>query len=63
MIPPATKTETKPMEKSIGVVKRILAPQSVPIQLKVLIAEGTPIESVKIENAIAEYGLMPLMNM
>src|SRR5437870_13769195 len=61
-MPPATNTETKPMANNIGVVKRILAPHSVPIQLKVLIAEGTPIESDKIENAIAEYGLMPLMH-
>ena len=35
----------------------------VPSQLNVLIAEGTPIHIVKIENANAEYGLMPLMNM
>ncbi len=35
----------------------------VPIQLKVLIADGTPIAMVMIEKAKAEYGLMPLMNM
>ena len=52
-MPPATKSETKPMANSIGVVKRICAPQSVPSQLKVLIAEGTPMESVRIEKAIA----------
>ena len=44
-------------------MKRIRPPQSVPIQLKVFTADGTPIESVNTENAIAEYGLMPLINM
>src|SRR5678815_6113903 len=39
------------------------APRSVPSQLKVLIAEGTPIAMVMSEKAKAEYGLMPLMNM
>src|SRR5262245_46524849 len=63
VIPPATKSDTKPIAKSIGVVKRIRAPQSVPNQLKVLIAEGTPIDNVRIEKAMAEYGLMPLINM
>ena len=42
------------MAKSMAVVKRILPPQSVPIQLKVLIADGTPIDSVRIEKAMAE---------
>ncbi len=40
--------------KQHRVVNRILAPHNVPIQLNVLTAEGTPIESVSIENAIAE---------
>ena len=53
-MPPATNSETKPMAKSIGVVKRIFAPHSVPSQLKVFTAEGTPIESVRIEKVIAE---------
>ena len=51
-MPPATNSDTKPMENSIGVVKRMRAPQSVPSQLKVLIADGTPIESVSTEKAI-----------
>ena len=51
-MPPATKSETKPKAKSIGVVNRIFPPQSVPSQLKVLIAEGTPMESVRTENAM-----------
>ena len=35
----------------------------VPSQLKVLIADGTPMHMVRIEKANAEYGLMPLINM
>ena len=42
------------MAKSMGVVKRILPPSSVPIQLKVLMAEGTPMAMVRIEKAKAE---------
>src|SRR5687768_9041418 len=63
VIPPETNNETKPRANSIAVVKRILDPHNVPSQLNVLTADGTPIESVRIENAIDEYGLMPLMNM
>jgi len=40
-----------------------LAAHIVPSQLKVLIADGTPIVRVTIENATLVYGLMPLMNM
>jgi hypothetical protein len=40
------------MANSIGVVNRMRAPQSVPSQLKVLMAEGTPMESVSTEKAI-----------
>src|SRR5687768_6161612 len=63
VIPPATNSDTNPIANNIGVVKRILAPHKVPSQLNVLTAEGTPIERVRIENVIAEYGLIPLMNM
>ena len=63
LIPPVTNSETKPRANSIAVVKRILPPQSVPSQLNVLMAEGTPMRHREIENAMAEYGLMPLMNM
>ena len=51
--PPDTKSETKPIAYSMAVVKRILPPQSVPIQLKVLTAEGTPIDMVSREKAKA----------
>ena len=47
----------------MAVVKWILPPHRVPIQLNVLMAEGTPMTMVSTENAMAEYGLMPLMNM
>ena len=58
-----TKSDTNPSANSMAVVKRILPPQSVPSQLNVLMAEGTPIVMVMSEKAKAEYGLMPLMNM
>src|SRR5579872_4023519 len=61
--PPETNNETKPIANSIGVWKRTLPFQIVPSQLNVLMAEGTPIAIVSTENANAEYGLMPLMNM
>ena len=63
VMPPATKSETKPMANSIGVLKRMRAPQSVPNQLQVLMAEGTPIERVSTEKAMPVYGLIPEMNM
>ena len=47
----------------MAVSNRILPPQSVPIQLNVLMADGTPMDMVRTENAMAEYGFMPLMNM
>ena len=48
------KNETKPMAKSIGVRNCIFPPHSVPSQLNVLIAEGTPIEIVSSENVSPE---------
>src|SRR5437868_3166614 len=61
--PPETNRETNPMANSMGTVKRIFAFHIVPSQLKVLMAEGTPMAMVITENANAEYGLIPLMNM
>ena len=52
MTPPVTNKDTNPSENSIGLVKRIRAPQSVASQLKVLMAEGTPTAIVVIENAM-----------
>ena len=42
------------MANSIGVANRMRPPCSVPSQLNVLIAEGTPIAMVMSENANAE---------
>jgi len=63
LIPPVTNRETKPMANNMGEVKRMCPCHSVPSQLNVLIADGTPMPMVMIENANAVYGLMPLMNM
>ena len=46
----------------MGEVKRIEPPQSVPSQLKVLIADGTAITMVVIMNAVPSNGFMPLTN-
>src|ERR1039458_8783479 len=56
--PPVTNSDTKPRANIMAVVKRILPPHKVPIQLNVLMADGTPMAMVSTENAIAEYGLM-----
>src|SRR6266849_8044643 len=61
--PPLTNSDTKPMANSIAQVNWMFPPQRVPSQLKVLIAEGTPIDMVSNEKANAEYGLIPLTNM
>jgi hypothetical protein len=44
VMPPATKQRYKADANSIAVVKRMRAPHSVPSQLKVFTAEGTPID-------------------
>src|SRR3990172_101635 len=61
--PPVTNSETNPSAKSIDVLNWIFPPHSVPSQLNVLMADGTPMAMVSSENANAEYGLNPLMNM
>src|SRR3970282_338739 len=61
--PPVTKSERKPRAKSIALVKRILARQSVASQLKVLIAEGTAMTSVVVMKAVQRGGCMPLVYM
>ncbi len=63
LIPPETKSETNPMANNMGDEKRIRPPHKVPSQLKVFMAEGTPIPMVMMEKAKAVYGLIPLMNM
>ena len=53
LIPPETKSETNPMANSMGEVKRIRPRMSVPSQLNVFMAEGTPMPMVMMENAKA----------
>src|ERR1017187_356463 len=52
--PPVTNSDTKPRANIMAVVKRILPPHKVPIQLNVLMADGTPMAMVSTENAIAD---------
>src|SRR5437870_13485263 len=61
--PPITNIETKAIALSIGVVKRMLPPHSVPSQLNVLMAEGTAITMVESMKLLPRAGLTPLWNM
>ncbi len=61
--PPITNIDTKARAFSIGVVKWMLPPHSVPSQLKVLIAEGTAMTIVVIMKVMPSAGFMPLWNM
>src|SRR6266850_4341672 len=61
--PPIRNIETKARAWSIAVVNRMDPPQSVPSQLKTLIADGTPMTIVEIMNDVPRAGLMPLWNM
>src|SRR5229473_8048618 len=63
LMPPETKRETNPMANSMGEENLSRPCMIVPSQLKVLIADGTPMPMVMIEKANAVYGLMPLINM
>ena len=51
------------MQWSVTVLKRILPPQMVPIQLKVLMAEGSAIMIVETMKVMPRAGFMPLVNM
>src|SRR5215813_9726129 len=61
--PPMTNIDTNEIAMSIGVVKRMLPPHTVPSQLKVLIAEGTAMTIVEIMNVVPSSGFMPDWNM
>src|SRR6266481_3149668 len=61
--PPITNIDTKAIALSIGVVRRMFPPQSVPSQLNVLMAEGTAITMVESMKLVPRAGLMPLWNM
>ena len=60
--PPMTNIETKARAKSIGVVNSIEPRHTVPIQLKVLMAEGTAMIMVETEKAAPRVRFMPLTN-
>ena len=61
--PPMTNMETKARAKSIGVVNSIDPRHTVPIQLNVLIAEGTAMIMVDTEKAAPRVRFIPLTNM
>jgi hypothetical protein len=52
-----------PGAKHIGVLNRIEPPHTVPIQLNVLMAEGTAITIVETENVDESTRFIPLTNM
>src|SRR6476620_9967804 len=61
--PPEINKLTKPIEKSIPGVKRMLAFQSVVSQLKTFIAEGTAINKVSNTKNEPRNGFKPVTNM
>src|SRR6516164_11301997 len=61
--PPITNIETKASAKHIAVVYLIEPPQTVPIQLNVLIADGTAMTIVENEKVAARTRFIPLTNM
>src|SRR2546427_8628649 len=61
--PPITNIATNATAFSIGTWKRRLPRHIVPIQLNVLIAEGTAMISVETMNEEPRVGFIPLMNM
>ena len=61
--PPITNIDTNASACSIGVVKRMSPPHSVPSQLNVLIADGTAITIVVVMNAMPRVGFIPDWNM
>ena len=62
-MPPLTNNETNAMANRAGTVNRIRAPQTVPIQLNVLMAEGTAMSNVVSVNTEPRNGFIPLTNM
>ncbi len=61
--PPTMNIDKKPTQLRKTVLNCGRPPQSVPIQLKVLIAEGKAIIIVEIMNVMPSAGFMPLVNM
>jgi hypothetical protein len=61
--PPMTNIATNAIAFHIAVVKRMFPPQSVPSQLKTLIALGTAMNIVLTANVVPSVGFMPVWNM
>src|SRR5262245_34762381 len=61
--PPMMNMDTNPMANSMGVTRRMRAPQSVPSQLNTLMADGSAIMIVAVMNTSPTLGFMPDMNM
>ena len=61
--PPMTNIDTKARAKHIAVVNSIEPRHMVPIQLKVLMADGTAMTIVETEKAALSVRFMPLTNM
>ena len=61
--PPTMNMATKPAQFNITVLNRTWPPQIVPIQLKVLIAEGKAIIIVDVMKVMPSAGFIPLVNM
>ncbi len=60
--PPEMKSDTKPIEKSIAEVNRMLPRQSVAIQLNTFTADGTAMMSVRNIKMDPRNGFIPVMN-
>ena len=60
--PPMTNIDTNPSANNIALVYRTEPPQTVPIQLNVLIADGTAITIVENENVAERRIFIPLTN-
>ena len=61
--PPITNIAMNPIENSIGVVKRMSPPHSVPIQLKIFTPVGIAMIIVETAKAVFATGPSPTANM
>ncbi len=63
VMPPSAKSTTKPIAKSIALVKWIFPPQSVVIHEKILTPVGTAMTNVSNMNGSCMNGASPEVNM
>src|SRR3990172_1784280 len=61
--PPMMNIDTNDSANSMGVVKRMFPPHTVPSQLKVLMALGSATSIVETMNVMPRAGFMPETNM